>query len=125
MVRVRPGKLPANVIVAPNSPSARAQQSTIPATRPGSTNGNVTRRKVTHRLAPSVAAEHRRVGVLFQDYRLFPHLSALDNVAFGLRCRGASKAQARRVARHWLDTVGLGTSAPVRPGALSGGPVPP
>src|SRR5664280_1478648 len=68
-----------------------------------------------------VAAEHRRVGVLFQDYRLFPHLSALDNVAFGLRCRGASKAQARRVARHWLDTVGLGTSAPVRPGALSGG----
>src|SRR5664280_230474 len=105
MVRVRPGKLPANVIVAPNSPSARAQQSTIPATRPGSTNGNVTRRKVTHRLAPSVAAagkstlllalaglvplragqvsldgqvledaerghrvaaEHRRVGVLFQ-----------------------------------------------------------
>src|SRR5690606_26377092 len=56
MVWVRPGKLPANVMVAPNSPSARAQHSTAPAATPGATSGNVTRRKVVQRLAPSVAA---------------------------------------------------------------------
>ncbi|NEC33789.1 ATP-binding cassette domain-containing protein, partial [Streptomyces rubrogriseus] len=39
--------------------------------------------------------ESRPVGVVFQDYLLFPHLTALDNVAFGPRCRGATKAQAR------------------------------
>ncbi len=46
MVWVRPGKLPANVIVAPNSPSARAQHSTAPAAMPGATSGSVTRRNV-------------------------------------------------------------------------------
>src|SRR3954466_9559294 len=39
-----------------------------------------------------VPAEHRPCGVIFQDYLLFPHLSALDNVAFGPRCHGAGKA---------------------------------
>ncbi|MYS73729.1 ATP-binding cassette domain-containing protein, partial [Streptomyces sp. SID5926] len=42
--------------------------------------------------------ESRPVGVVFQDYLLFPHLTALDNVAFGPRCRGATKAQARTQA---------------------------
>src|SRR6185369_984402 len=52
MVRVIPGKLPAKVMVAPNSPRARAQHSTAPAATPGATSGSVTRRKVYHRLAP-------------------------------------------------------------------------
>ena len=56
MVWVTPGQLPANVMVAPNSPSARAQQSTAPAAMPGATSGSVTRRNVVHRPAPSVAA---------------------------------------------------------------------
>src|SRR5919205_277098 len=56
MVCVFPGKLPAKVIVAPNSPSARAQQSTAHAATPGATSGSVTRRKVVHRSAPRVAA---------------------------------------------------------------------
>src|SRR5262245_32610761 len=56
MVVVLPGKLPANVIVAPNSPSARAQHSTVPATTPGAMAGSVTRRNVSQRDAPSVAA---------------------------------------------------------------------
>ena len=45
-----------------------------------------------------VPPERRSVGVVFQDYLLFPHLSALENVAFGLRSRGASRAAARRAA---------------------------
>ena len=56
MVWVRPGKLPAKVIVAPNSPSARAQHSTAPAATPGATSGSVTRRNAVQRPAPSVAA---------------------------------------------------------------------
>jgi molybdate transport system ATP-binding protein len=65
--------------------------------------------------------ERRPVGVVFQDYLLFPYLSALDNVAFGLRSRGARKADARRVAREWLDRVGLTDQGDDKPGALSGG----
>ncbi|WP_181798844.1 ATP-binding cassette domain-containing protein, partial [Streptomyces sp. WELS2] len=42
--------------------------------------------------------ESRPVGVVFQDYLLFPHLSALDNVAFGPRCQGVGKAEARAQA---------------------------
>ena len=52
MVRVVPGKLPAKVIVAPNSPSARAQASTAPAAIPGPTRGRVTRRKTVTRPGP-------------------------------------------------------------------------
>ena len=68
-----------------------------------------------------VPPERRPVGVVFQDYLLFPHLSALDNVAFGPRCRGASRAEATRRARDWLERVGLLAHAGARPGALSGG----
>ncbi|WP_218125939.1 ABC transporter ATP-binding protein [Sinosporangium album] len=68
-----------------------------------------------------VPVERRAIGMVFQDYLLFPHMSALDNVAFGPRCQGASKAQARRTARAWLDRVGLGEHADAPPGRLSGG----
>ncbi|MFI7250090.1 ABC transporter ATP-binding protein [Micromonospora chalcea] len=65
--------------------------------------------------------ERRPVGVVFQDYLLFPHLSALDNVAFGPRRRGADKRAARARAQAWLDRVGLGDQARRRPRQLSGG----
>ena len=65
--------------------------------------------------------ERRPVGFVFQDYLLFPHLSALENVAFGLRARGVGRAEARRRAAAWLDRVGLAPAADVRPRALSGG----
>lgn len=68
-----------------------------------------------------VPAERRDVGMVFQDYLLFPHLTALENVAFGPRARGAGRAAARREAASWLDRVGLGAIAAVRPGELSGG----
>ncbi|MCW7946246.1 ABC transporter ATP-binding protein [Streptomyces hygroscopicus] len=65
--------------------------------------------------------ESRPVGVVFQDYLLFPHLTALDNVAFGPRCRGASKAEARAIAATWLERMGLADHAGARPRRLSGG----
>jgi molybdate transport system ATP-binding protein len=68
-----------------------------------------------------VPPEQRPIGVVFQDYLLFPHLSALDNVAFGLRCRGATRASARGAAGEWLARVGLAEHATARPAALSGG----
>jgi molybdate transport system ATP-binding protein len=68
-----------------------------------------------------VATEHRPIGFVFQDYLLFPHLSALENVAFGLRARGLPKVEARRRAAAWLDRVGLAAHATARPRALSGG----
>jgi len=68
-----------------------------------------------------VATEHRPIGFVFQDYLLFPHLSALENVAFGLRARGLTKVEARRRAAAWLERVGLAAHAASRPRALSGG----
>jgi molybdate transport system ATP-binding protein len=65
--------------------------------------------------------EHRRIGVVFQDYLLFPHLSALENVAFGPRCRGVPRADARSRAAGLLDRVGLGEHARKKPRQLSGG----
>jgi molybdate transport system ATP-binding protein len=68
-----------------------------------------------------VPVERRRLGIVFQDYALFPHLSALDNVAFGLRGHGADRATARREAGRWLERLELGSLADRRPGDLSGG----
>ncbi|MFJ2239771.1 ABC transporter ATP-binding protein [Streptomyces sp. NPDC087859] len=65
--------------------------------------------------------ESRPVGVVFQDYLLFPHLTALDNIAFGPRCQGATKAEARRQATEWLTRMGLGDHATAKPRSLSGG----
>ncbi|MEU2751633.1 ABC transporter ATP-binding protein [Streptomyces collinus] len=65
--------------------------------------------------------EARPVGVVFQDYLLFPHLTALDNVAFGPRCQGATKAEARARAAEWLDLLGLAAHTGTKPRRLSGG----
>lgn len=65
--------------------------------------------------------ERRPIGVVWQDYRLFPNLSALDNVAFGLRTRGVGKPESRERAAHWIDRMGLTEHAKKRPASLSGG----
>ncbi|MEV4689294.1 sulfate/molybdate ABC transporter ATP-binding protein [Microbacterium sp. LWH3-1.2] len=63
----------------------------------------------------------RGVVLLGQDPRLFPHLSAIDNVAFGLRVHGATKAAAADGAGDWLRRVGLEGLGGRRPAQLSGG----
>jgi molybdate transport system ATP-binding protein len=65
--------------------------------------------------------EQRRLGVVFQEHRLFPNLNALENVAFGLRATGVRAAQARATASGWLERVGLPDAAKQRPDQLSGG----
>ncbi len=69
----------------------------------------------------SVPAWQRDVAYLSQDYALFPHLSAGDNVAFGLRANGLRGRDARAKAARALERVGLGDVARHRPGQLSGG----
>jgi molybdate transport system ATP-binding protein len=63
----------------------------------------------------------RRVGYVFQDQSLFPHLTALDNVTFGPRARGMGRAAAELVARDWLARFGIADLADRRPRELSGG----
>lgn len=69
----------------------------------------------------TLPVESRPIGMVFQDYLLFPHLTALDNVAFGPRCHGVSKAEARRIAAAALERVGLADRATAKPRQLSGG----
>lgn len=66
-----------------------------------------------------VPPEKRNVGLMFQDFALFPHLSILDNVAFGLR--GLPREEARREALGFLARVGMERHAQSFPGTLSGG----
>ena len=68
-----------------------------------------------------VPTERRPIGFVFQDYLLFPHMSVLDNVAFGVSARGAGSGVARRRATRWLERVGLQELAFARPSQLSGG----
>ena len=63
----------------------------------------------------------RDVNTVFQDYALFPHLSVLENVAYGLRVRGMGKRDRTKLAREALDSVRLSGFADRKPSQLSGG----
>jgi iron(III) transport system ATP-binding protein len=63
--------------------------------------------------------QQRRIGIVFQDYALFPHMSLGDNVAFAMR--HVAKAKRAAKAREWLDLVGLADLASRMPDELSGG----
>ncbi|MBD0675052.1 ABC transporter ATP-binding protein [Streptomyces sp. CBMA156] len=69
----------------------------------------------------AIPAHKRDAGMVFQSYSLFPHLTALDNVAFGLRMRGAGKAERRKRAQELLELVGLPQRAEHYPHQMSGG----
>jgi len=68
-----------------------------------------------------VPSERRPIAMVFQDYLLFPHLTVVENVAFGLRSRGMAAAKAAIAAQSWLERVGLAAEGPRRPASLSGG----
>jgi molybdate transport system ATP-binding protein len=68
-----------------------------------------------------VRPESRRIGMVFQDYLLFPHLSVQDNVAFGLRAKNVSRRAANDCAGRWLERVGLSALARTKPVRISGG----
>ncbi len=66
-----------------------------------------------------IPAEKRRTGLIFQDFALFPHLTALRNIMFGLKHLPAETARAE--AASWLDRFGLTARAQAYPHELSGG----
>ncbi|MGB3301924.1 sulfate/molybdate ABC transporter ATP-binding protein [Gordonia sp. (in: high G+C Gram-positive bacteria)] len=68
-----------------------------------------------------VAPEHRRITLLEQKPRLFPHLSVVENLAFGPRSQGRSRREAREIADSWLDRIGLPDAGGRKPKQLSGG----
>ncbi|MES9815857.1 MAG: betaine/proline/choline family ABC transporter ATP-binding protein [Candidatus Thiodiazotropha sp.] len=68
-----------------------------------------------------VALRRRKMNMVFQSFALLPHLSVIDNVAFGLRVSGVDKHEARRRALEALQLVGIPEVADHRPDQLSGG----
>jgi NitT/TauT family transport system ATP-binding protein len=60
-------------------------------------------------------------GMVFQSYSSYPWLTVLDNVAFGLKLRGVARDERERVARAWIEKVGLDGTERKYPGQLSGG----
>ena len=68
-----------------------------------------------------VPAERRDIGVVFQNYALFPHMDVFDNVSFGLRMRGIAKREAGERVRETLALVRMGDYEHRKPSELSGG----
>lgn len=69
----------------------------------------------------NLPAAARGTAMMFQSFALFPHLSALDNVAFSLKMKGVGKAERQKRARDLLERVAMGHLAERKPGELSGG----
>jgi putative spermidine/putrescine transport system ATP-binding protein len=69
----------------------------------------------------NLPAAERGTAMMFQSFALFPHLSALDNVAFSLKMKGVGKSERRASAQAMLERVDMGSLAQRKPGELSGG----
>jgi cell division transport system ATP-binding protein len=74
--------------------------------------------RMSHAMLPRV---RRRIGVVFQDFRLLDHLSTLDNVALPLRVAGVRESEIARHVPELLNWVGLGAALKTKPPLLSGG----
>lgn len=113
-------------LLGPNGAGKSTTISALAGTLPRGTTGSVSARLGDRVLddtasAVHVRAEERRVGIVFQQHLLFDHLRVLDNVAFGPRSGGSSRAESRAVAKEWLDRLGVSDLARRRPAELSGG----
>ncbi len=119
-------EIPAGQVVAVLGPNG-AGKSTLLDTLAGLLRPDAGRIELDGRLLTDtrtrvhVPAHRRRVGLLAQQALLFPHLTVRDNVAFGPRCAGASRAEAARLAGDWLADVDAADLAARRPTQLSGG----
>ena len=108
---------------ARRSPSRTQQGRQVDAARGGGRpaaarpRARAARRARAHGPWRFVPPHDRQVALLAQDPLLFPHLSVLDNVAFGPRSRGGGRQDARAAALRWLDEVDAATLADRRPGA--------
>jgi len=78
-------------------------------------------REVSQLPRPELAPLRRKIGIVFNDFRLIPHLSVFDNVALPLRVAGESEASLRDKVRELLAWVGLADKSEARPPTLSGG----
>lgn len=111
---VRPGHPLA--IIGPNGAGKSSLLAAIAGLVPLDAGGVV----IGDREVDGLAPDRRRIGMVFQDYVLFPHLSVRDNVAFAARMRGR-RSTARAAADPWLDRYGLTSLADRLPAELSGG----
>jgi putative spermidine/putrescine transport system ATP-binding protein len=69
----------------------------------------------------ALPANRRNIGIVFQNYALFPHMTVAENVAYGLRARGRPKEDVKAAVARFLDVVRLGAFAGRLPRQLSGG----
>lgn len=69
----------------------------------------------------TISALRREIGIVFQDYKLLPRRTIIDNVAFGLEVQGVSSTERRRLAARLLEAIGLADRASAYPRMLSGG----
>jgi molybdate transport system ATP-binding protein len=68
-----------------------------------------------------IPAESRKIGYVFQNSAVFPHLTVRENIAFGLRARRLSHPVIKDRVEHWLDMIGIMELAPLKAGMISGG----
>ena len=71
--------------------------------------------------ASTIPVQKRKMGIMYQNYELFPHLTILENVAYGLRRHGMKKAAAHEKGLELIERFGIGSIANRYPGVISGG----
>ncbi|GMA33331.1 ABC transporter ATP-binding protein [Litorihabitans aurantiacus] len=118
-LRVDPGEVLA--LTGPNGTGKSSLLAALAGTLPLASGSLSLGGEVLDGVAAWVPPERRGVGLVPQQHLLFGHLSAVENVAYGLRARGVRRRVARAEAAGWLDRLGLSDRAHLRADALSGG----